>query len=157
MFIFRLRSLGSKKYVESSPICDVMIFNINCLSINRHGISVEEMQKNLCMCDILCFSIPNQEAGMGKSKTIVPQNSSDRMLFAFMVVGIPFGVAWLGGVIMPHYHRTIDSTVVMHIACATFIFYNIFHNMLLVIRVDASGRTSYLPSVLKPGNHDIIY
>lgn len=109
------------------------------------------------MCDILCFSISNQEARMGKSNTIVPRNSTDRILFAFMVVGIPFGVAWLGGVIMPHYHHTIDSTVVMHITCAIFIFYNIFHNMLMVIRIDASGRTSYLPSILKPGNHDITY
>lgn len=88
---------------------------------------------------------------MGKSKTIVPRNSTDRSLFAFMVVGIPFGVVWLGGVIMPHYHHTIDSTVVMHIVSATFILYNIIHNMLLVIKVDASGRTSYLPSVLKLG------
>ncbi|XP_063861375.1 probable palmitoyltransferase ZDHHC24 [Scylla paramamosain] len=88
---------------------------------------------------------------MGKSKTIVPQNSTDRTLFAFMVVGIPFGVVWLGGVIMPHYHHTVDSTVVMHIVSAIFILYNIIHNMLLVIKVDASGRTSYLPSVLKPG------
>lgn len=88
---------------------------------------------------------------MGKSKTIVPRNSTDRTLFALMVVGIPFAVAWLCGVILPHYHSTIDSTVLMHIICATFILYNIFHNMLLVIRIDASGRTSYLPSVLKPG------
>lgn len=88
---------------------------------------------------------------MGTSKTIVPRNSTDRMLFTFMVVGIPFGVAWLGGVIMPHYHNTIDSTVLMHITCAIFILYNICHNMLLVIRIDASGRKSYLPSILKPG------
>ena len=113
---------------------------------------MEIIQKKL-ICDLYCFSIPNKESRMGKSKTIVPRNSTDRFLFLFMLIGIPFGVAWLGGVIMPHYHHTIDSTVVMHIVCAIFILYNIVHNMLLVIRTDASGRTSYLPSILKTGDH----
>lgn len=88
---------------------------------------------------------------MGKSKTIVPKNSTDRLLFTLMIVGIPFAVLWLGGVVMPHYHGEINSIVVLHTVAALFILYNIFHNMLLVIRTDASGRTSYLPSVLKPG------
>ncbi|XP_053635632.1 probable palmitoyltransferase ZDHHC24 [Cherax quadricarinatus] len=88
---------------------------------------------------------------MGKSKTVLPQNSTDRMLFTFMIVGIPFAAVWLGCVVLPHYHDTINTTVVLHITAAAFIFYNIFHNILLVIRTDASGRTSYLPSVLKPG------
>lgn len=100
---------------------------------------------------ILYFSTSCWESEMGKPKTIVPRNSTDRMLFTLMVVGIPLGVAWLGGVIMPHYHHTFDSTVLVHIVCATFILYNIFHNMLMVIKIDASGRTSYLPSVLKTG------
>ncbi|XP_069194404.1 palmitoyltransferase ZDHHC16A isoform X2 [Procambarus clarkii] len=88
---------------------------------------------------------------MSKSRTIVPQNSTDRMLFTFMVIGIPFAVVWLGCVVLPHYHDSINATVVLHILSALFILYNIFHNILLVIRTDASGRTSYLPSVLKPG------
>ncbi|KAK8743669.1 hypothetical protein OTU49_001199, partial [Cherax quadricarinatus] len=92
-----------------------------------------------------------KELEMGKSKTVLPQNSTDRMLFTFMIVGIPFAAVWLGCVVLPHYHDTINTTVVLHITAAAFIFYNIFHNILLVIRTDASGRTSYLPSVLKPG------
>ncbi|XP_064094106.1 probable palmitoyltransferase ZDHHC24 isoform X1 [Macrobrachium nipponense] len=88
---------------------------------------------------------------MGRQTTIIPRNATDRSLFLFMVIGIPFAVVWLGGVVLPHYHTEINGTVLFHITAASFIFYNIFHNLLLVIRTDASGRTSFLPSVLKPG------
>lgn len=88
---------------------------------------------------------------MGKSKTIIPKNATDRLLFTFMIVGIPFALVWLGCIVMPQYHDTVNATVIVHVVSALFIFYNVFHNMLLVIRTDASGRTSYLPSILKPG------
>ncbi|XP_037774805.1 probable palmitoyltransferase ZDHHC24 [Penaeus monodon] len=88
---------------------------------------------------------------MGKNATIIPRNATDKALFLFMVIGIPFGVFWLGFVILPHYHDELNSIVVMHIIAVVFITYNVFHNLLLVIRTDASGRTSFLPSVLKPG------
>ncbi|KAK7074369.1 protein-cysteine S-acyltransferase activity protein [Halocaridina rubra] len=84
-------------------------------------------------------------------RTIIPKNATDRSLFVFMTIGIPFAVLWLGGVILPHYHSEVNGIVVTHVVLATFIFYNVFHNMLLVIRTDASGRKSFLPSVLKPG------
>ncbi|XP_042877032.1 probable palmitoyltransferase ZDHHC24 [Penaeus japonicus] len=88
---------------------------------------------------------------MGKNSTIIPRNATDKALFLFMVIGIPFGIFWLGFVIMPHYHDELNSVVMMHIVAVVFVAYNIFHNILLVIRTDASGRTSFLPSVLKPG------
>ena len=83
--------------------------------------------------------------------TIIPNNNRDKMLFGFMVIGIPFAVVWLGFIILPEYHTSLNKVVILHFITCSFIFYNIFGNMFQVIKVDASGRTSFLPTILKPG------
>lgn len=83
------------------------------------------------------------------SKDLLPRNRRDRSLFIFMVVGIPFAVLWEGCVVLPNYHTYFSTIVLIHILVSCFIVFNIFGNMYLLKRVDASGKQKSLPAILK--------
>ncbi|CAL4073910.1 unnamed protein product, partial [Meganyctiphanes norvegica] len=87
---------------------------------------------------------------MGNDKNIIPRDPRDQLFFVFLCTGIPFAIFWLGAVVLPNYHQEFNDIVLYHILLTLFIVYNIFHNILLVIKTDASGRSSVLPSILKP-------
>ncbi|XP_013784271.1 probable palmitoyltransferase ZDHHC24 [Limulus polyphemus] len=82
-------------------------------------------------------------------KDLLPPNRRDRSLFIFMVVGIPFAVLWEGCVVLPNYHTHFSTIVLIHFLASCFIVFNIFGNMYLLKRVDASGKQKSLPAILK--------
>lgn len=83
------------------------------------------------------------------NKNILPKYSRDRSLFILMIVGIPFAAVWLFLVVVPNYHETFNDILIVHIILAVFILFNIFGNMFMLKRIDASGKQKSLPSVLK--------
>lgn len=84
---------------------------------------------------------------MAQSQFIVPKNRRDKVFFLLMAILIPLTIVWEFGVIVPNYHRDVSSTVLFHIVACSYIVMNIFGNILLIMRTDASGRLSFLPSI----------
>lgn len=108
----------------------------------------------LCSC---CFSLTRWSVlliKMPHSQFIIPKNPRDTLFFMLMAVLIPTTIVWEFGIVLPSYHRSVSGVVVFHMVAATYIVMNIVGNVLLVMRTDASGRQSFLPSVQRQGKEE---
>lgn len=81
---------------------------------------------------------------------LLPREMRDRGAFLFVVLGIPFFVLFESIVIWPVYYDYFTAIFYTHAFLATFILTNFYANLYKVMTVDASGKNSDLPSILKP-------
>lgn len=84
-------------------------------------------------------------------KSVVPIGFRDRVLFVFLIFSVPLIGFFDFVFVAPRYHETFDEVMWVHAALASFIAFNIYANLIKLLRVGSSVRDVRTPSVLMPG------
>lgn len=86
-----------------------------------------------------------------KTGNLLPRDTRERtmcIILAFLIILLPL---WGAFFVLPYYHAILSSISFLHLISWIYISFNIFFNLYHVLRVDASGKQSLLPSILMPG------
>uniref|UniRef100_A0A2P2ICY8 Palmitoyltransferase n=1 Tax=Hirondellea gigas TaxID=1518452 RepID=A0A2P2ICY8_9CRUS len=81
---------------------------------------------------------------------LLPNTKHETALFTSLVLGVPLSAVWMWLVILPDYHSVYNGAVLAHFLLIVLLVFNVMTNMIMVMRVDASGDASVLPVILKP-------
>lgn len=84
-------------------------------------------------------------------RDVLPKQNRDRLPFAFAMLSLPFAIAFEVLVVYPLSPEKTSFDLAVYLSLALFFAVNYWSNLYSTLRVDASGRQSDLPSVLKPG------
>jgi len=81
---------------------------------------------------------------------IFPRELRERMAFFGLVFGLLFGVMFDFFIVYPQYYDYWTPFFYANLCFVIFVLFNIYGNLYKLMSVDASGRSSDLPSILKP-------
>lgn len=81
----------------------------------------------------------------------MPRGFWDRVLFVFLIISVPVIGLFDFVFVAPRYHETFDAVMWVHASLALFIAFNIYANLIKLLRVGSSVRDVKTPDVLPPG------